>query len=222
MTITAVLQTDIVTRDLVEAEINWSSQIKEPSRIAVAVHDGVVTLTGDVPSYTEKVSAAKAALRTRGVVAVANDINVVIGRQTGDTDLAERAAHALALDSSVPADNVHVEVSHGVITLTGTVPWNFQRDAARAVITRLTGAREVVNNLALMPRASSVETKSHIEAAFQRQAHLDAGKLDVTVNGTTVTLTGTVSSNAEKQAANSAAWHSPHVSNVINHLRIQP
>lgn len=215
-------QIDIATRAQVESEINWTAEIVDPAEIAVAVHDGVVTLTGRVPSYVQKVAAGKAALRTRGVTAVANDILVTIGARTDDSALAERAAHVLSLNGSLPAGSIHVQVTGGVVTLTGVVPWNFQRDAARKSVSALAGIKDVVNNITLEHRASSVETKAHIRSAFQRLANLDANKIDVTVDGTTVTLSGTVSSNSEKWSAANAAWHSPNVFSVVNDIHVAP
>lgn len=222
MTTTLETMTDVAIRNLVQTEINWVAQITEPADIGVAVHDGVVTLTGTVSSFVQKVAAAKAALRTRGVVAVANEIEVVIGPRHDDTTLAERAAHALALNSIVPEGSVHVQVSNGVVSLTGSLPWNFQRDAARKTVEGLQGVKDVDNNISLLQRASSFETKAHIRAAFERIANIDANKLDVSVDGTTVTLSGTVSSDTEKRAAANAAWHSPNVGTVVNNLSVAP
>lgn len=213
-------QVDIATRTQVESEINWTAEITDPAEIAVAVHNGVVTLTGRVPSYVQKMAAGKAALRTRGVTAVANDILVTVGARTDDSSLAERAAHILSLNDAVPADSVHVQVSGGIVTLTGVVPWNFQRDAARKSVSSLAGVKDVVNNITLQHRASSVETKSHIRGAFQRLANIDANKIEVSVDGTTVTLSGTVSSNSEKWSAANAAWHSPNVFSVVNNITV--
>lgn len=215
-------QTDIATRAQVESEINWSAEIPDPADIAVSVHNGVVTLSGKVPSYAQKMAAAKAAMRTRGVMAVANDILVAIGARTDDSAVAEHAAHALSLNGSLPQGAVHVQVTDGTVTLTGVVPWNYQRDAARKAVSSLAGVRDVINNITLEHRASSVETKAHIRSAFQRLAVLDANKIDVSVDGTTVTLSGNVSSNSEKWSAANAAWHSPNVFSVVNNIQVAP
>jgi hypothetical protein len=48
-------------------ELYWDPQVTEPEAIGVAVRDGAVTLTGHVPSYAEKLAAARAAERVYGV-----------------------------------------------------------------------------------------------------------------------------------------------------------
>ncbi|MCA1984741.1 BON domain-containing protein [Nocardioides nematodiphilus] len=85
---------DLNTRRLVEHELTWCPQVTDAAQIGVAIHHGVATLTGTVPTYSQKVEAGKAALRTRGVTALANDIDVVWGsRMTMPPSLSGYATH---------------------------------------------------------------------------------------------------------------------------------
>lgn len=211
---------DIRTRNAVEAELAWSPQIPDSASIGVAVHDGVVTLTGTVSSYSQRIAAAVAALDIRGVTAVANDIEVVYGARHDDTAIAEQARDVLRNDVRVPEDAVDVQVTHGVITLSGTVDWQFQRAAAYRAVEGLPGIKGVLEEIKLVPRVSSSDTDDRVRSALERLADLDADRIHVEVDGTTVTLRGEVSSYLEKQAAARAAWNSPHVLHVANELRI--
>lgn len=76
----------------------------DSSRIAVGAKDGVVTLSGTVPSYWQKIEAENAAKRVTGVRAVANDLEVELPgeRRRDDTDIARAAANALAWHSELP------------------------------------------------------------------------------------------------------------------------
>ena len=76
-----------IKRD-VEDELQWDPDIKSGD-IAVAVKDGVVTLAGFVRSYSDKWQAETDAKRVKGVLAVANDIEVrlpVLKSETGPGD----------------------------------------------------------------------------------------------------------------------------------------
>lgn len=214
---------DYKTREAVEAELRWAPQISDAASIGVTVTDGVVTLLGEVPTYSQKLAAGKVALRTRGVTAIANDLVVRYGGHAySDATLAGDANDALRLNASLPKGSVDVEVRDHIIRLTGTVDWEFQRRTAERSVEHLAGTHGVVNDIALRPRVVSSETHAKIREALVRNANVDANHIVVTVNGTTVTLTGTVSSFAEKRQAGLAAWSSPHVHSVHNQLQIAP
>lgn len=213
---------DFKTREAVEAELRWTPQLADAAEIGVAVHDGVVTLSGEVPSYAQKVAAGKAALRTRGVTAIANDVSVRYDDQMySDAHLAGDAKDALRLNSLVPRDVIDLEVRNHVIFLTGKVDWEYQRRAAQRSVEGLRGAHGVVNDIGLKPRVESGETHDKIRKALVRTANIDANRINVSVNGSAVTLTGTVSSYAEKKQAAIAVWSSPAVKTVHNELKIE-
>lgn len=213
---------DYKTREAVEAELRWTPQIADAADIGVAVHDGVVTLSGEVSSYPQKVAAGKAALRTKGVTAIANDVTVRYDDQMySDAHLAGDAKDALRLNATIPHGAVDLEVRNHVIFLTGTVEWEYQRRAAQRAVEGLRGAHGVVNDIALTPRVESAETHDRIRKALVRSANIDANRINVSVHGTSVTLTGMVSSYAEKKQAAIAVWSSPNVKTVHNELRIE-
>jgi osmotically-inducible protein OsmY len=212
---------DYKTREAVEAELGWTPQLDE-AQIGVAVHHGIVTLSGEVSSFAQKVAAGKAALRTRGVTAIANDVTVRYNPEMySDAQLAADAKLALQLNSLIPRDCIDVEVRSHVIFLTGTVDWEYQRRAAHNLAQRLHGANGVVNHIELKPRVASGETHDKIRKALVRNANIDANRINVSIEGTAVTLTGTVSSYAEKKQAALAVWSSPSVTTVHNELRIE-
>lgn len=115
---------------------------------------------------------------------------------------------------------MQIQVAHGSVTLSGTVAWNYQRRAAGTTVESIAGVRRVINNIELQSRVSSADTRDHIRSAFARLANLDANHIQVDVDGATVKPSGTVTSHAEKAAANHAAWSSPHVFCVIDQLRV--
>ena len=100
-----------VQRDVLD-ELKWDARV-QPNEIGVAVKDGVVTLTGWVDSYMKRWAAEEAALRVRGVKAVANVIEVRLpsSSERTDADLAAAAVRALEWDAFIPSDKVKVTVS---------------------------------------------------------------------------------------------------------------
>jgi osmotically-inducible protein OsmY len=208
-------------RDRVEQQLDWDPEVIS-TEIGVGANDGVVTLTGFVETYLEKVAAERVALKTYGVRAVANDIVVRPIAKVIDSEIATNAIEALAARSSIPAEKIKVTVKNGSIFLDGEVNWKFQKDGASAAVRHLRGATDVFNRIEIKPRVSTTDVRTKIEEAFRRSAELDARRLSVAAVDGTVELWGTVHSWHEKTEAERAAWAAPGVSKVESHLHVVP
>ncbi|MDO4100137.1 BON domain-containing protein [Clavibacter michiganensis] len=213
--------TDQVTRRSVEDELAWTPDVDAPG-IGVAVVYGVVTLSGEVDDLGRQHAAVRAAFRTAGVTTVVDDLVIHPGSYTWtstETDLAKRVQQALAWSSQVPPE-VHATVSEHAVTLSGTVEWQYERAAAVRVVRGIRGVTSVVDGIALSPRAAAGDTERRIRDALVRSATVDAERVHVTAAGTTVTLSGRVGSEDERQQALAAAWASPHVEHVVDDIRV--
>lgn len=202
-------------------EFKWDARLK-PNEIGVIVKDGIVALTGWVDSYGKKWAAEEAALRVRGAKAVANDIEVRLpgSSERTDDEIAAAVVRALQWDIFVPADKIKVTVSKGWVTLEGEVEWQFQKQDAERDVRSLWGVKGVTNLITVKPAVRPSDVREKIEQALIRSAKTDADRITVDVDGSTVTLRGTVHSYAEKEEAERAAWQAPGVSSVKNQIRV--
>ncbi len=207
-------------RDIVMRQIEWEPEV-ESQDISVDARNGAVTLTGVVHGYFEKIAAERAAKAVFGVKAIVNDIEVKPMTRT-DPEIARDILEVLRLDATVPDRRIKVAISNGLVTLEGTVDWNFQRDAAESCARKVHGVRGVSNLIHLVPTASPTAVKLKIEEALKRSAEVNAGKILVSAVDGTITLAGKVRSFFERDEAERVAWAAPGVTHVIDHIAVIP
>jgi osmotically-inducible protein OsmY len=217
------MKSDLQLQHDVMDELEWEPSL-DACRIDVNADGGVITLTGFVASYADKVTAERVAKRVYGVKAVANDVDIRIPaeQQRTDAQIAAAALSALQLDATLPSEQIKATVRNGSVTLEGSVDLYCQKEGAERLVRNLRGVKGVSNDIVLKTRPKAENVKQRIEAAFTRSAELDARRVSVQANNGKVILYGNVSSWAERQEAEQAAWAAPGVSEVENHLCVMP
>jgi len=214
--------TDAQLRQDVIDELDFDPSF-DGEHVGVAVDKNVVSLTGHVNSYAEKLAVVAAARRVKGVHAIAEDIEVryPFQNKTADDQIAKRASDILKWDVVVPNDAVDVLVQDGWVTLSGTVRWYFEKKAAEDDVRKLSGVRGVTNKIAIRPRIDATDVKRKIESALKRHAEVEAGAISISVeNGNKVVLEGKVDNWDERRAVENAAWSAAGVAAVDDRLTI--
>lgn len=218
------MKTNEELRQDVMDEIQWEPLTRSiATQIGVAVNDGVVTLSGLVDTYTQKLAAEQAAQRVAGVTVVAVDIEVKVKSEhvRSDSEIAEAAKNALKWHSAVNEDQVEIKIDNGWVFLDGNVEWEYLKKAAEIAVRDLTGVKGVSNRIVV--KSDTIEprdVKFKITKALHRSATVDASNIRVEVHGAKVTLRGKVRSWAEKNDAENASWASPGVVEVDNKIEV--
>ena len=190
--------------------------------IGVMVENGIVTLTGHVPTYSQKLAAERAVARIKGVRGIAQEIEVRhnLGKGTSDEEIAARVLETLKWSTVVPEGKITVKVERGWVTLSGKLDWFYQRAGAENAVRDLRGVTGITNNIVLKPRVSPLDVKKNLEAALRRSAELEADGIRVKVAGNKVTLEGRVKTWRDRRLAERAAWAASGVTAVEDHLTV--
>lgn len=213
-------KSDSQIQEDVKNEFQWDPSVSD-SKIAITVNDGIVTLRGSVPHYFEKKNAEMIAQRVGGVRAVADEIevNLLNIHTKTDEDIAKAAIHAMDWNYQIP-EGIKISVDKGWVTLRGETTWAFQKRAAAQSVEKLNGVRGISNEITIITRVQTSDVKTRIEDALKRTAVREGRKINVAIQGSSVTLTGNVHSNYEIGDAGLAAWNAPGVLKVENNLKL--
>jgi osmotically-inducible protein OsmY len=212
---------DMNLRTAILDELEWEPSI-DAEHIGVAVDDGIVTLSGHVHSYAEKIATETAVRRVKGVRGIAEEIEVRFpgDKKTADDQIAKRALDVIQWASTIPADKVQVKVQSGIVTLMGEVEWFYQKDDAENAVRKLSGVRAVVNDIRIKQRPQVADIKQKIKSALKRNAEIEAQSIKVSIMNGKVTLDGKVKSWFERDLAERTAWSAGGVTNVEDRIQI--
>lgn len=212
---------DMQLRQSVMDELEFEPSINA-TNIGVAASGGVITLSGYVRSYAEKVAALQAARRVKGVRAVAQEIEVRYPAEikTSDEEIAKRVLSVLKWHAMIPDDEVGVVVQKGWVNLSGTLEWQYQKKAAEDGVRKLLGVIGVTNSITVKSDVQVLNIKKKIEDALARNAQVEAQGIRVDVSNNRVCLEGQVNSWEDRDIVENAAWSVAGVQEVDDRLTV--
>jgi len=208
-------------QESVMAELGWEPSI-DAAHVGVVAIAGVVTLTGHVQTFPQKVAAERAAARVKGVKAVNEEIVVKLPHdiRRGDESIAGAAIERLAWDVSVPHDAVEIKVENGCVTLNGEVDWQFQKEATAQAVRTLIGVVGVLNQIEVKPTVHADDVGQNITRALHRSWFYDPNTISISAQGGKITLTGQVTTWNARDLAGATAWSAPGATYVENQISV--
>jgi osmotically-inducible protein OsmY len=204
-------------REAVLRELGGDSELTSKD-VTASVKEGIVTLTGFVHNTLEKSAAERAAKRVEGIIGVANDIEVKLGRERTDPEIVRDAVQALRAHPSVPAERITITVRDAEVTLEGTANWQYQRMAAEAAVKRVRGIAAIHNRIEIEAKTSPDQLRTSVEKALRGNPSLCTLPLRVIVDDNTASLYGTTRLTGQKQEAERTAALVPGIARVENHI----
>ena len=204
-------------REAVEKELG-RDRLLHAGGITVINVNGKVALNGTVPSYPQYLQAAETARHVAGVTGVRNHLQVVLPPEDyrDDAMLTTAANNALAASAAVP-EGVEATAKDGNLTLTGSVKYGSQREAAESAVSGLTGVRAVSDETDLVFDVDPDEVNRLISEALRRHAvPPDDSSVVAIASGNTVMVSGRVRNQKQRDAVVGAAWRGHAVMAVID------
>jgi len=223
---TSPAQNDTSIQSKATGQLEKSKQFRN---VQASVEDGVVTLTGQVELYQQKLDAAKKVGKISKVQAVRNQIEVD-GKEVPDADLTAQLDRKLYYDRmgyDIAFNYLTVSVDHGVATINGEVRTGYDRDSALALVNNTPGVKDAINDVKVAP-ASIFDDQIRIRAAraiYHDPAMLHyaidpAYPIRIVVDNGHLALYGTVSSQMDKNIAGIRANQVFGVFSVENNLQV--
>ena len=205
----------------VENALKWQPMLEEAG-IGVTVKDGVVTLSGIVDVYAKKELAEKTAKKVKGVKAIVEHITVHLASpgSLNDQEIAQAILDTFKWHWDIPDSKIRVKVENGLVTLEGEVNWNYEKEAARKTVSRLIGVRAIKNDITVKAHRNEKIDIREVQDALWRNPNIDDEDINVTLEGHTIKLQGTVRSWYQKEEAGRMAWSAPGVEHVDNQLLV--
>jgi hyperosmotically inducible protein len=185
------------------------SKKAESHNLQASVEDGIVTLTGEVPVYQQKLDIAKKVRKMDKVQGVRNLI--AVSTNVPDSELQAKLDRKLSYDR-IGYDNafnfVTVSVNDGVATLIGEVRQPISKDSAFSIASNMPGVKEVINNVKVSPtslyddRIRLAATRAiYGDSVLSRYASDPAAPIRIVVDNGKLSLYGTVDSKMDKNIA---------------------
>ena len=230
LSVTAMAATGRYDEQIQQAVSRKIHDAKQLQSVSSSVEDGIVTLTGTVNLYQDKLDAAKKAKKIAKVTGVRDDI-VVAGEAVPDSQLQQKLAKKLAYDRVGYYDNafnyIALNVKDGVVTLTGDTLFDVPKDSALAIVARTLGVKDVVDDVTVLPVSGfddSIRIRTaraiYRDSVLGRYASDPVDPIRIVVDNGNVTLYGTVQSAMDKTIAGMRANAVPGAFSVENKLMV--
>ena len=214
----------------IQSAVTAQLEKKELFRTVKAeVNEGIVTISGEVPLYIDKVNAEKRVRKVKNVDGVRNHVEVG-GPSVADDEVRENLSTKLRYDRAgygIVFNNLGVDVENGVVTIAGKVRDYPDRDSALAIVSTTAGVKEVVDEVEVAPVSISddrlrvrLARAIYGDMSLKRYAMDPQAPIRIIVKNGHVELAGLVLNDLDRQLAFTKANLVPGIFSVTNNLSV--
>ena len=215
------MATDEQIKQRVIDELFWDARIDD-SKINIDIEDGVVKLTGEVPTCSDMFNAERNAWSIPGVIGVDNRLIVVWSKAPLSSEILNNVESVLSWNPYIDSSKIDISVDGGLVTLQGSVDAYWKKIRAEDLVFDLRGVTGVSNKLSIVPTKDFTDEQiaNDIVSAIDRNLYVDAELVDIEVENGIVTLSGNLPTWAAYKAAYNAAAYTSGVLDIVDNLSI--
>lgn len=226
---------DAATSSRVRTALLLSKQLS-PFDIQVQTTQGVVNLNGQVPSEQIKTMAGVIAQDTSSVKELHNNLTVNpsiernpdrehLGERVADLETKTLVSDAISKNTELADKHIATEVKGQIVTLSGTVQNISQKHTADQIAWQVPGVHGLTDNLVVseaqgVPESADDKLAHRVEFELYSTKAIPLKAIQIRASDGIITLTGAVSSRAEKLLAELTAKSVEGVHRVVNSLAI--
>ncbi len=211
-----------IAKDVVDS-LYWDSRV-DASKVSVRVDDGIVTLSGTVPSSSTRAAVLEDTWVITGVRDVKNQIEVdILAESPSDSEIKSNIEHSFDWDTELYPFDFNIDISNGWVTLEGTVDVFWKKVRAEDLAYSMRGVVGVTNKIAVVPTQTLADESlaENIISALDRNINVNVDDINVTVEKGVVSLTGAVSSWWAKRTAYDIARYTHSVMDVDDRITVR-
>jgi osmotically-inducible protein OsmY len=220
--VTRIKTDEGILKDVVDS-LYWDSRV-DASKVSVRVNDGIVTLSGTVPSYSTRVAALEDTWVITGVRDVKNELTVDIQAESpADSEIKSNVEHSFAWDTELYPFEIKIDVVEGWVTLEGTVDAFWKKVRAEDLAYSRRGVIGVTNKIAVVPTQTLADESlaDTIINALDRNPTVNVDDINVTVEKGIVSLSGSAPNWSAKRTAHDIARYTRGVKDVDDRITVR-
>jgi hyperosmotically inducible protein len=226
---------DVATTSRVRTALLLSKRVS-PFDIKVETTKGEVSLKGQVPSEEIKSLAGAIALDTSSVKQIHNDLAVnpsaardpemeSLGERVADLEIKTGITDAFSKNSQLRDTHIQADVKNRIVTLSGTLETPAQNRTAEQIAWQFPGVQGVMGNITVAnsqaaPESADEKLARRVEFELYSTKAVSMKSVQIFADNGTITLSGTVSSRAEKLLSGKIAQSVEGVRTVVNNLAV--
>ena len=190
--------------------------------ISIAMEGDAILMEGTVDRVATKKRALLIAMGMEGASGVVDRLRVKPASPMGDGEIRDHITNALCEEASIEASSITLEVDDGVVDIEGTVGSLSHKRLCGVLAWWVPGTRDVINSLEVVPpeEDSPDEIADALRIVLEKDRTVDSSSISVSIRGWDVTLSGTVKSTVQRDAAEDDAWYVWGVNNVTNTIQV--